>query len=313
VRVGKTVITELGYKADPRREAIFVDGQKLIAEPLAYVVLQKPRNVVCTLSDPEGRSTVKELVSAVGARLRPVGRLDYHTSGVLLLTNDGDFAAKLAHPSTRSMKEYVAKVQGKVRPEDIESWQQQIVIDGKATQPAEVHLMRHEGDKSWIRIVLHEGRNRQIRRLGEATGFPVMRLARTEFAGITSEDLRPGQWRYLSTKELAAFRKEHGVPRSVRRPPTTRPMGKTVRERYDASKGTKKRARKVTRAEGEQRPPTEADAESFAGARAPRPGRKKSVRKKTASSERPRTEAPRGPARGKKRQAKKAARRGRTR
>lgn len=226
VRVDGRVVTELGVRADPRRDRIEVDGKRVVAEPLAYVVLHKPRGVVSTLRDPEGRPTVSDLVSGVGVRVVPVGRLDYHTSGVLLLTNDGDFAEKLAHPRGGAKKIYVAKLAGQVDDAGIERLSRGIEIDGKKTAPAEVKRLRTEGQKTWVEIGLREGRNRQVRRLGEAAGFPVMRLARIEYAGITADGLRPGKWRHLTVDELMSIKKAYGVPKRVgagqklkRRPP----------------------------------------------------------------------------------------------
>jgi 23S rRNA pseudouridine2605 synthase len=171
---------------------------------------------MCTLSDPEGRKTIAELLRGIGVRVVPVGRLDYHTSGALLCTNDGEFAGKLLHPRGGVPKDYVAKVRGVLDEEALERWRESIEIEGRATQPAEVRLLRVEGDKTWISIVLKEGRNRQVRRLGEATGNPVLRLARLAHAGISAEGLRPGQWRYLTRDELIELKRAYGVPRAVR-------------------------------------------------------------------------------------------------
>ena len=215
VRVDGRSVTELGARADSRRQRIEVDGRRIVIEPPVYLVLHKPRGVVSTLRDPEGRRTVIDLVRGVAVRVVPVGRLDYHTSGVLLLTNDGELAARLSHPRSETPKVYVAKVRGVVDDGSLERWRERLVIDGRPTRPAEVGRLRFEGDKTWLRIVLREGKNRQIHRLGEASGFFVMRLARVEFAGITCEGLRPGQWRYLSPQELAELQRRYGVRANV--------------------------------------------------------------------------------------------------
>jgi 23S rRNA pseudouridine2605 synthase len=220
VKVDGRVIDQLGVRVDPRNAKIEVDGNRLMAEPLVYIVLHKPRGVMCTLSDPEGRPTVAELVKAVGVRVVPVGRLDFHTSGALLCTNDGDFSNALAHPRNKAKKVYVAKVQGLVIDDQLAEWRKSIEIDGRATAPAEVRRLRFEGDKTWLELTLREGRNRQVRRLGESTGSLVMRLARISHAGVTAEDLRPGQWRHLSLDELVALKAEFGVPARVRAPGT---------------------------------------------------------------------------------------------
>lgn len=216
VRVGGRVVTELGTRVDPERERVELDGKRLIAEQRTYIVLHKPRAVMCTMSDPEGRPTVASLVRGVGARVVPVGRLDFHTSGVLLLTNDGDFAGVLGHPSKEAPKTYVAKVRGVVDDAALARLSESIEIDGRATRPASVRLLRLEGDKSWIEVTLREGRNRQVRRLGETAGFPVLRLVRVSFAGIDAEGLRPGEWRHLSVDELTELKRQFGVPARVR-------------------------------------------------------------------------------------------------
>ncbi len=211
-------VTELGLSVDPRRSKVELDGKRLVAERLVYILLHKPRGVMTTVHDPEGRETVLQYVRGVGVRVVPVGRLDFHTSGALLLTNDGDFASGLMHPSRQVSKVYVTKVAGAVDDEQLERWRQRIVIEGRETQPAEVRRLRFEGDKTWLEVTLKEGRNRQVRRLGEVTGFPVMRLARTAYAGIDCEGLRPGQWRHLSVTELTELKKKFGVPQRVRAP-----------------------------------------------------------------------------------------------
>jgi 23S rRNA pseudouridine2605 synthase len=216
VRVNGRVVTELGAKADLGKDTIEVDGRRLVPEAARYLVLHKPRGVVSTLSDPEGRPTVAGLLEGAGTRLYPVGRLDFATSGVLLVTNDGDFANGLLHPRGGVPKTYVLKAKGRMTEADLEKWRTGVQLDDGVTLPAEVHFLRHEDDKTWFEITLREGRNQQIRRMGEATGFLVMRLARTSFAGITSEGLRPGQWRSLELDELLALRKQFGVPKRIR-------------------------------------------------------------------------------------------------
>jgi 23S rRNA pseudouridine2605 synthase len=215
VRVNGRIVTELGAKADPRKDRIEVDGKRVVAEPFVYVVLHKPRGVVATMSDPEGRPTVRELLGVLAARVYPVGRLDFATSGVLLATNDGGFADGLLHPRRAVPKTYVVKVKGKMEDDDLDRWRKGVRLEDGMTLPADVRLIRHEGDKTWFELTIREGRNQQIRRMGEATGFPVMRLARVGFAGITGEGLRPGQWRPLTRDELVALKKEYGVPKSL--------------------------------------------------------------------------------------------------
>jgi 23S rRNA pseudouridine2605 synthase len=216
VRVNGRVVTELGTKADLGRDTVEIDGRRLVPEAARYIVLHKPRGVVSTLSDPEGRPTVATLLDGAGTRLYPVGRLDFATSGVLLVTNDGDFANGLLHPRGGVPKTYVLKVKGSMNEADLARWAEGVELDDGKTRPAEVRHIRHEEDKTWFEITIREGRNQQIRRMGEATGFPVMRLARTSFAGITSEGVRPGKWRALTLEELLALRDQYGVPKRVR-------------------------------------------------------------------------------------------------
>lgn len=198
-------VTELGVRVDPERARVLVDGRPVLAEQLLYVLFHKPRNVVSTMSDPAGRPTVAEYLTGLDSRVVPVGRLDFHTSGALLLTNDGALAARLLHPRSASPKVYVAKVAGIVGAAGLERLRSSIEVDGRPTQPAEVKVLRVEGDKTWLEITLREGKNRQIHRLGEAAGFPVMRLARVSFAGLTCEGLPPGRMRALTHAEIAAL------------------------------------------------------------------------------------------------------------
>jgi 23S rRNA pseudouridine2605 synthase len=227
VRVNGSIVSKLGTKVDPRADKVEVDGRRLVAEAPVYLVLHKPRGVVSTVRDPEGRKTVRELVSGISERVFPVGRLDYHTSGVLLLTNDGEFCDGLIHPKRDVPKTYVLKVAGEMREPDRLRWEEGVVIEGEKTRPAEVFVLRREKGKTWLEVTLVEGRNQQIRKMGDATGFKVMRLARVAFAGITSEWLRPGECRPLSPDELMELRRSFGVPRRIPRPEIA-PGGKTM-------------------------------------------------------------------------------------
>lgn len=238
VRVNGRVVTELGAKADPRKDRIDVDDKRIVAEKRVYIAFHKPRGVVSTMSDPEGRPTVKDYFDRIGARVVPVGRLDFATSGVLLATNDGDFAFALLHPKQKVPKTYVLKTAGEMKEADLEHWRGGIELDDGITQPAEVTLLRHENGKTWLELTITEGRNQMIRRMGEKTGFPVMRLARTSFAGVSSEHLPPGRWRMLTRDELLALKKKYGVPRSLpsaleEPEPAERPRGKPGARRFD--------------------------------------------------------------------------------
>jgi 23S rRNA pseudouridine2605 synthase len=205
VSVAGQVVTTLGVRVDPARDVIEVDGRRVSAEPLAYVIFHKPRGVVSTMHDPAGRPAVADYVKDVGARVVPVGRLDFQTSGVMLLTNDGAFARNLLHPSRGVLKEYVLKVKGSVDDAGLARLRESIDIDGQRTRPAHVEVARREGDKTWLEVVLHEGKNRQIRRLAEHAGYRVMRLARSRFAGLSLDGLGAGEWRHLSPAELRSL------------------------------------------------------------------------------------------------------------
>jgi 23S rRNA pseudouridine2605 synthase len=229
VRVDGKVVTELGTRVGTRAN-VEVDGKRVLAEDLVYVVLHKPRGVVATMSDPEGRPTVRELLAKVPGRVYPVGRLDFATSGVLLATNDGDFAAAMMHPRKAVPKTYIVKVQGTLEDEDLDVWRKGVKLEDGMTLPAKVKLVRHEATqgeggaradrgKTWFELTITEGRNQQIRRMGEATGHAVMRLARLSFAGITSEGLPPGAWRFITRDELGKLKESWGVPRRLVSPP----------------------------------------------------------------------------------------------
>jgi 23S rRNA pseudouridine2605 synthase len=220
VRVDGRIARELGIRVDPRHARVEVDGRRIVAEHLVYIVLNKPRGVVTTLHDPEGRPTVAELLRGAGARVLPVGRLDFNTGGALLCTNDGEFANRIAHPRHHAPKEYLVKVGGVVDERSLAALGSSIAIEGRATKPADVKLVRIEGDKSWLALRLEEGRNRQVRRLAENAGLVVMRLVRTSHAGITVEGVRPGKFRHLTVDELTSLRDEYGVPKRIPRPPS---------------------------------------------------------------------------------------------
>jgi 23S rRNA pseudouridine2605 synthase len=223
VRVGGKLVTELGTKVDSTRARVEVDGRLVLSQPFVYILLHKPRGYVTTLRDPEGRPTVVSLVANLKIRVVPVGRLDFATSGVLLLTNDGDFNVKLQHPSHGAQKVYHAKVRGLVDQGRLERWRQSIDIQGKSTRPADVRVLQLEDDKTWLSIAINEGKNRQIRRLGDQAGNPVLRLIRMEYAGLTVSGLRPGQWRHLTRQELLDLKQRFGVPRRVAHAPPAEP------------------------------------------------------------------------------------------
>jgi 23S rRNA pseudouridine2605 synthase len=206
IRVGGRRISEQGVQVDPIRDAVSLDGRRVSAEPLEYVLFHKPREVMCTMQDPLGRKSVVDFLRGVGSRVVPVGRLDYQTSGVLLLTNDGDLSRALTHPSGGVQKEYVLKVKGRVDEPALARFRARIEIAGTRTAPAEVRRLRADENNTWLLVRIHEGKNRQVRRLAEYAGYRVMRLTRSSFGDLSVDDLRPGEWRFLSAAELRSLR-----------------------------------------------------------------------------------------------------------
>jgi 23S rRNA pseudouridine2605 synthase len=242
VRVNGRVVTELGAQADLHEDRVEVDGKRITPTAPVYLVMHKPKNVVSTLSDPEGRATVAELLRGADERVHPVGRLDYATSGVLLATNDGEFTQAMLHPRKEVPKTYVVKALGVMTDDDLAVWRQGVRLEDGVTAPARTRLIRYDDGKTWFELTIHEGRNQQVRRMGDATGFRVMRLARVSFAGITHEGLRPGDWRPLTADELKRLREEYGVPKRVpRSSPRSEQAVRAPRGRAGAS--TPRRAR----------------------------------------------------------------------
>jgi 23S rRNA pseudouridine2605 synthase len=211
VSINGATVRELGTKADPATDDIRVDGRRVkSAERHRYILLNKPRGVVTTRSDPQRRRTVIDLLRGVREYVYPVGRLDYDTEGLLLLTNDGDLAAALTHPRHGVERTYEARVAGLPDEDAIERLRAGIPLDGRRTLPADVALLtkpRRDVEHAVIRITIREGRNRQVRRMCEAVGHPVERLTRTRIGPIKDRALKPGYWRELTSAEIAALKK----------------------------------------------------------------------------------------------------------
>lgn len=201
-------VAGLGDSADPQRDEIRLDGRPLAAaEPHYYLLLYKPVGYVTTLSDPQGRPTVSELVARIPARLHPVGRLDLTTEGVLLLTNDGALTHHLAHPRHQVDKTYLVRVRGRVSAETLGRLVSGVTLDDGLTAPARIAEVRFGSGHTWFEITIHEGRNRQVRRMCEAVGHPVSRLKRIRFAFLDLTGLRPGQFRELSAAEISRLKR----------------------------------------------------------------------------------------------------------
>jgi len=209
VTVNGETIRELGTRADASKDDIRVDGRRVkIAQRHRYLLLNKPRGFVTTRSDPQRRQTVMELISGVREYVYPVGRLDYESEGLLLLTNDGDLAARLTHPRHEVPRVYEVRVLGVPDAHDIERLARGVTIEGRRTDPARVALApgRHEGHAT-LRITIAEGRNRQVRRMFDAIGHPVDYLRRIAIGPLKDSRLRPGQWRDLTEAEVTALKK----------------------------------------------------------------------------------------------------------
>jgi pseudouridine synthase len=212
VTVNGRVVTELGTRADPARDDVRVSGKRIGAHAaLVYLALHKPPGYVTTASDEYGRATVLDLVRGVPERLFPVGRLDRDSEGLLMLTNDGELAARLLHPRYGVEKEYHVLVDSHPSPETLTRLRRGVVLDGGRTAPADADLLGEEGDGAWLRIILHEGRKRQARRMCEAVGLAVERLLRVRVGPIELGGLASGHHRPLRRAEVAALRRAVGL------------------------------------------------------------------------------------------------------
>ena len=206
VEVDGEVVTRLGTKVDPATAVIRVSGKRLPpASPNVYLVLNKPRGVVSTMSDPEGRRTLGDLVADRPERLFHVGRLDTDTSGLIVLTNDGDFAQRLAHPSYEVDKTYVAEVTGEVTKATLKRLTDGVTLDDGPIAVSRTRIVQHGTGKTIVEVVIHEGRNRIVRRLLEHVGHPVTRLTRTRLGPVRLGQLKSGEMRELTNDELGSL------------------------------------------------------------------------------------------------------------
>lgn len=201
-------LATLGESADPARDSILVDGRPLGgAERKYYLLLNKPSGYVTSRHDPQGRAVVTDLVREIPARLYPVGRLDLTTEGLLILTNDGEFAHHLAHPRHQVDKTYLVRVRGTLNAAAHRHLEQGVLLEDGLTAPAKVERVRVSGSHTWLELTIHEGRNRQVRRMCEALGFPVSRLKRIRLAFLDLGTLSPGSFRHLSAVEVARLKR----------------------------------------------------------------------------------------------------------
>jgi 23S rRNA pseudouridine2605 synthase len=232
VTLNGRVVTELGTRADPDRDHIKVDGKLITkAEPHRYILLYKPKEVMTTVEDPQGRRTVIELVRGIRERIYPVGRLDFHSEGLVLLTNDGELAFKVSHPTHGSVKTYSVKVRGVPDERMVEKLRRGITIDGKRTLPCDIERMHTTGKRddegnSWFEVKLREGRTQQIRKMFQAIGHPVSKLRRVAIGPISDPKLTPGVWRELTKQEVKLLESMKEAKPAKPRRTTARPVSR---------------------------------------------------------------------------------------
>lgn len=210
VQVNGKTVTEPGTKVEGSEE-IRVDGR--IIRPghkKVYILLNKPKGYISSVKDQFSRKTVIDLVSGISERIYPVGRLDYDTSGLIILTNDGEFANMLMHPRNEVEKVYRAEIKGMLSEDDIERLENGLDIGWHVTAPACVRIIDKSAERSVVEITIHEGKNRQVRKMFDAVGHPVLRLKRTAIGGITAGNLAEGKWRHLSKAEIDMLRSRYG-------------------------------------------------------------------------------------------------------
>lgn len=217
IQVNGQVVATQGTRIDPEHDEVRVDGRVVRAVAThVYILLNKPAGYVCTARDPQGRPTVLDLLPDELRRLRvyPVGRLDIDTSGLLLLTNDGDFALHMAHPRYSTEKRYEALVRGRLSQQALDALRRGVKIhedDGQLyqTSPAQARFIKSQGVDSWVELTIHEGHKRQVRRMLDVVGHPVRLLTRVSIGPLTAQGLPVGRWRYLTHAELEHFKQEH--------------------------------------------------------------------------------------------------------
>ena len=203
VQVNGSLCTQMGVSVDPDVDEVRVDGMLIRAqEEKIYIMLNKPQGVICAVTDPFGRKTVLDCVEGLNARLFPVGRLDYDTEGLILLTNDGAFSQRVLHPSFQVDKTYYTVAIGQVTDEHLAKLQSGVMLEDGITAPAKVRLLQRSPARSILLITIHEGRNRQVRRMMETLGYPVQYLRRDGFGPLKLENLASGEYRALTEQEI---------------------------------------------------------------------------------------------------------------
>jgi len=213
VRLNGETVTKLATTVDPKRDRVELDGVIVtLPESLTYLALNKPPGYVVTMSDPQGRPTVADLLAGVPAGVVPVGRLDAATEGLLILTDDGEMAHRIAHPSFEIDKVYEVVATGSLSEDERVRLEEGVVLEGRRTSPATVRVLRTEQESTSAEVTIHEGRKRQVRRMFELMGHPVTALRRTRVGPVELEDLKSGKWRHLDAAQLRALRDALDMP-----------------------------------------------------------------------------------------------------
>ena len=207
IREGRVTVNgrtaRIGEKADPSIDHIKIDGRKIaLSSEKIYLMLNKPRGIVTTADDPEGRTTVLDLVKIQKPRLFPVGRLDFDAEGLLLLTNDGEMAHRLMHPSFEVPRTYHVKLQGKPSQEEIGKLRKGVMLADGRSAPCRIATLKETEGNLWVEMILHEGRNRQVKRMWEKLGYFVLKLKRVGFGGLALGRMKPGEYRFLREREV---------------------------------------------------------------------------------------------------------------
>lgn len=214
VMVNGVVIREQGVQVEPEKDEIKVDGTAITRDRPVYLLLNKPLGVICSMDDTHGRPTVAQLVSKIDARVFPVGRLDYDSEGLLLMTNDGDFANLITHPRYGIKKRYRVKVKGCVNRQALQRLRQGVDLEDGITSPAGVKVLSSSAESSLLEMELGEGKKREVRRMCAAVGFPVLHLQRTALSFLSLQGIAPGKFRYLTPGEVERLKKEAAANRS---------------------------------------------------------------------------------------------------
>jgi 23S rRNA pseudouridine2605 synthase len=262
IKSGRVIVNgqtaELGMKADIQRDRILFDGQLLHApEQPVYIAIYKPRGVLTTVSAPDPRPTVRSLIDLPG-HLYPVGRLDFDSEGLVILTNDGELTNKLTHPRYGHEKEYRVLVARKPDDQQLATWRRGVVLeDGYKTAPAEIHLDKPSGKGMWLRIILKEGRKRQIRETGMIIGLPVVKIIRVRIGNLFLGNLKPGQWRALSAIEVDQLKQSTNSVARTRAKPYHRKayFQKTQKTQHDYKRAPKRGSTQKELTRGEKFPP----------------------------------------------------------